>query len=163
MLNVGVIGPAHGLRGEAIIDVRTDEPEKRLQVGKTVPTARGDHLTVRSLRTAKNRWIIGFAEVTTREEIEALRGLTLVVDPQQEEKGEDEFYLEDLKGLDVLDTKNQKIGTIVDLEFGVAQDRIVVKTATGKYPVPFVKALVPHVDLAAGTVTVDAPEGLLEG
>ena len=58
----------------------------------------------------------------------------------------------------------ETLGEVVDLERGVAQDRIVVRTGSGRdVAVPFVAALVPEVDVEAGTVTLDPPGGLFPG
>jgi len=58
----------------------------------------------------------------------------------------------------------QQLGEVVDLEPGVAQDRLIVRTPDGeRVAVPFVEALVPEIDPDAGTVTVDPPGGLFPG
>ena len=79
-LTAAIVGPAHGLRGEVIVDVRSDDPEV-MAPGSRLDIA-GDQrsLTVRSVRVHKDRVLASFEECSTREEAEALRGSRLLVD-----------------------------------------------------------------------------------
>ena len=94
-LTAAIVGPAHGLRGEVIVDVRSDDPEV-LAPGSRLDIA-GDQrtLTVHSVRVHKDRVLASFEECSTREEAEALRGARLLVDAHPEE---DAWYPHELKG-----------------------------------------------------------------
>ena len=95
-LTAAIVGPAHGLRGEVIVDVRSDDPEV-LAPGSRLDIAGGKrHLTVRSVRVHKERVLASFEECNSREEAEALRGARLLVDAHPEE---DAWYPHELKGL----------------------------------------------------------------
>ena len=84
-LTAAIIGPAHGLRGEAIVDVRSDDPAV-LAPGSRLEVAGGDRvLTVRGLRVHKDRVLASFEECASREEAEALRGARLLVEEHPEE------------------------------------------------------------------------------
>lgn len=159
-LLAAIIGRAHGLRGEVIIDVRTDRPEHALAPGCQLATETGT-LTVTRAREYKGRLYLTFQEITTREAAEAARGLKLYVEPAAEENA---WYENDLLGLTAQTPSGQKIGTITRLETGTAQDLLAVKLDDGgrEVLIPFVEAIVPSIDLENGTITIDAPPGLLE-
>ncbi|QPL06207.1 MULTISPECIES: ribosome maturation factor RimM [Actinomyces] len=174
LLTVAVIGPAHALKGEVRLEIRTDDPEGRLEPGTVLPTepASAGPLTVSRLRFDGQRWYASFDEARDRTAAEALRGVHLLVDTDAEKEADDEaWYAHELIGLtavrlgtEALGAGPQVLGVVVDLEPGVAQDRLVVRTPQGEQvAVPFVEALVPALDLEAGTVTLDPPGGLFPG
>ena len=72
------------------------------------------------------------------------------------------FYDHELEGLRVL-LAGKNIGEVTSVIHGGSQDLLEVNLDTGKETlIPFVHAIVPDVDLAAGTCTIDPPEGLLD-
>ena len=212
LLTVAVIGPAHALKGEVRLEIRTDDPRGRLAPGARLPVqapdtheGRGhgdsdiDHLTVARVRFDGSRWFALFEEVRDRTAAEALRGARLLVETDTADRGatgtagpdgadgaddedDEAWYAHELIGLRVVRApasadgesqqleqpqqlqQFQQLGEVVDLEPGVAQDRLIVRTPDGeRVAVPFVEALVPEIDPDAGTVTVDPPGGLFPG
>ena len=204
LLTVAVIGPAHALKGEVRLEIRTDDPRGRLAPGARLPVqapdtheGRGhgdsdiDHLTVARVRFDGSRWFALFEEVRDRTAAEALRGAHLLVETDTagadgaggaDDEDDEAWYAHELIGLRVLRApasadrepqqleqpqqlqQFQQLGEVVDLEPGVAQDRLIVRTPDGeRVAVPFVEALVPEIDPDAGTVTVDPPGGLFPG
>jgi 16S rRNA processing protein RimM len=170
---VARIGKPHGLRGEVTVRLHTDEPERRLAPGSVLATEADPgtgvprELTVRSARVHRGIWLLGFAEVPDRTGAEGLRGTRLVIDAGDAAvaapEDEDTFAEEDLVGLAAHDTTGERIGAVVGLELGAAQDRLLVRLDDGRQgAVPFVAALVPEVDLAGGRVVLDAPAGLFD-
>ncbi len=163
-LTVARIGRAHGLRGEVALDLRTDNPEARLAVGQvlaTDPRAAGP-LTVARTRDQHGRWFVTFAEVGDRTAAEALQGVELVIDPVGDEE-EDAWYPYELAGLRAEHVDGRPLGTIAGLEHLPAHDVLVlVEEGSGaRTLVPFVRAIVPVVDVAGGRVVLDPPGGLL--
>ena len=164
-LTVARIGRAHGLRGEVALDLRTDSPEQRLAVGQvlaTEPAAAGP-LTVAGTRSQHGRWFASFREVPDRTAAEALQGVELVVDADVDPDDEDAWYPHELRGLRAEHTDGRRIGTIDGLEHLPAHDVLVlVEDGSGaRTLVPFVRAIVPVVDVAGGRVVLDPPAGLL--
>lgn len=178
LLRVCRIGKAQGLKGEVTVQVFTDEPDERFKPGNVLCTSDGlQELTIECARTFKNRWILLFEESQNRNDAEALNGLELYVHAEdaQELAAENAWYIKDLVGLEArLCEENQlglpagTIGKVVDVLDG-AQSLLKIrlnqpvddenKTAL----VPFVEALVPEVDVAAGYLTIDPPGGLIPG
>ena len=164
LLTVGQIVRPHGIRGEVIVAVRTDEPERRFREG-AVLVAGSSRLTVASVRPHLGRLIVTFEEVPDREAAEAVRGQELEVDSESIEAPEDpeEFHDHQLVGLEVVDTSGISIGVIRRVEHAPASDLLVVPLSDGRTGyIPFVREIVLTVDLAGGKVIVDPPGGLLD-
>jgi 16S rRNA processing protein RimM len=169
---VGRIGRPHGIRGEVVIGVRTDEPDLRFAVGATLgfaPTPDVDSPAESTLRVVSARWhsgqlLVAFAGITDRTAAGELTGSWLSVDAGQlpAPPGPDEFRDHELVGLSVRTRAGEAVGVVTDvLHYG--QDLLVVRRAGHEETlVPFVKAIVPEVDVAAGLLVIDPPPGLLD-
>ncbi|MFN2524129.1 MAG: ribosome maturation factor RimM [Mycobacteriales bacterium] len=165
-LTVGRIGKPQGLRGEVTVEVRTDVPELRFAVGSvllTDPTERGP-LTIASTREQNGRLMIGFEGVQDRSEAEQLRNTLLQVDAADlpESDDPDEFHDQQLIGLGADLVNGERLGEVTDVLHLPHGDVLVVRRSAGEVLVPFVKAIVPDVDVRAGRLVVDPPEGLLD-
>ncbi|THV31496.1 ribosome maturation factor RimM [Glycomyces paridis] len=164
---VGRIVRPHGLRGEVVVEVRTDDPDARFQPGAEFAT-RGGPLKGAPLKAVTVRWhqgrpMIGFEGVQDRNGSEALRGVLLAVDVDEDDLADDEFRDDDLVGLAVVQEGGDPIGTVARIEHGAGHETLVVKRE-GTHParIPFVAEMVLGVDFETETVTVDLPPGLLE-
>ena len=172
-VTVGRIGRPHGIRGDVVVGVRTDEPELRFAVGSRLDTDPADvgPLTVSAMRWHSGTLLVRFAGVRDRDAAAALGGTWLTVDSGTLAAPEDpdEFRDHDLVGLSVRTADGTVVGTVEDvLHHG--QDVLAVRplggrdggtTASGVILVPFVKAIVTEVDVAAGVLVIDPPPGLL--
>jgi len=169
-LRIGRLTKAHGLKGAIKVELYTDEPDKRFVPGAVftlqVPTAskwHGKTLTLNELRWYNGHAVAFFEGVDDRSEAETLIKAILWVsqDPKQLPDEDDAWYDHQLVGLTVL-REGAKVGLVARVDHLPAQDLLAIKTADGEVLVPFVKAIVPEVDLAAGTVTITPPTGLFE-
>jgi 16S rRNA processing protein RimM len=164
---VGRVIRPHGLRGEVVVDVRTDEPDQRYAVGSvfsTDPAASGP-LTVEALRPHQGRLLITFDGFADRDAAEALRGVLLCVDSDSVPAPEDpdEFHDRQLIGLRAESPAGEPIGEVVAIEHAPASDLLVVRRPDGRDAlVPFVRAIVPEVDVASGRVVLTPPGGLFD-
>ena len=165
LLTVARVGRAHGLRGEVALDLRTDTPADRFVVGRalrTDPSSAGP-LTPTRVREQQGRWFVTFAEASDRTAAEALRGVTLVVDADDApDEDDDAWYEHQLVGLRAEHVDGRLLGEVVGLESAPAHDLLVLREPDGaRTLVPFVRAIVPVVDVAGGRVVLDPPGGLL--
>lgn len=159
---VGVIGAAHGLRGEMRLKAYTADP---MAVGDYGPLRLPDgrNVAVKVLRSVRDDLVIVRMDgVTDRNLAEALTGQPLSLDksrlPALAE--EDEFYHADLVGLKAVDAQGQVLGHIVGLFNYGAGDMLEIRL-TKPAPtdfLPFTKAFVPKIDLTAGFVEVVLPD-----
>ena len=159
---VGRIVRAHGIRGEVVVDVRTDEPARRFEAGEIL-RAGARSLTIRSARAHADRLLVAFAEIGNRDDAEALRGTVLEsdIDPDQLPDDSAEFYDRHLVGLVVRDASGEDCGTVTNVLHLPSQDTLVIDVDGREVLVPFVNALVPQVDLAGGYVRLADVPGLL--
>ena len=157
------LGKPHGIKGEFTVEVRTDRPDERLTPGSTFATDPDiGTLTLKSARWHRDRLLLAFAEVPDRNRAEEIRNTLILAEQETEEDDEDAWYLDDLIGLSVF-ADEEKVGEIVDVTNGVAQDLIHLKHVEGhEVLIPFVTAIVPEVDIEGGRITITPPAGLLE-
>jgi len=159
---VGRIGRPHGLRGDVTIAVGTDDPDERFAPGSVLDSDRGP-LTVATRRRSGGLLLIRFAGVDDRDAAEALRGTTLSVAAQTlpEVDDPDEFYDHQLIGLAVRDAAGRELGEVIEVWHPPAAPVLLVRRPEGPdEAVPFVRALVPTVDLAGGYLVVEPPDGM---
>jgi 16S rRNA processing protein RimM len=166
-LRVGRLTKAHGLKGAIKLELFTDDPEHRFVPGAEfslqVPTGskwHGKTITLSELRWYNGHAVGFFEGVADRTEAETLVKAILWVD-QDDSVEEDAWYDHQLVGLTVL-RDGAEIGTVARVDHLPAQDLLAVRTSNGEVLVPFVSAIVPEVDVKAGTVTVTPPLGLFE-
>lgn len=168
-LRVGRLTKAHGLKGAIKLELYTDDPERRfvpgaefsLQVPESSPW-HGKHLTLRELRWYNGHPVGFFDGVDDRDAAEGLVKAILWVDQPVDEAPEpDAWYDHQLVGMAVV-RDGVKVGEVAHVDHLPAQDLLVVTTGSGQVMVPFVSAIVPEVDVEAGTITVTPPPGLFE-
>jgi 16S rRNA processing protein RimM len=156
---VGRLGRPHGLDG--YIGLYVDEGDLvHFQPGKTV-FVEGRPYVVGAIRRADRGHHLKLNGVNARVAAEAIRGNDVMA-VERRELGENEYWPEDLVGLDVRDPDGKDLGRVLALITGGAQDRLVIEGEGTKFEVPFVTELVPDVDLAGGFVVVNPIEGLIE-
>lgn len=158
-LLVGRIGRAHGILGEATIEVRTDEPDRRFAIGATVQTDTHGELTITTGRVHNGILLLGFNGITDRNGIEKLRNTLLYadVDINEENDDEDEYHVMQLIGCQAVLESGDLFGEVTDVINLPGQDLLAIKTAQGEQLIPFVHQLVPAVDIANKKVVVIPP------
>lgn len=168
-LRVGRLVKAHGLKGALKLELYTDDPDGRFVPGATftlqVPESspwHGKPLTVREFRWMNSHPVAFFEGVEDRTAAEELVRAILWIDESGASDEEDAWYDHQLVGLDVV-RGGDVVGKIVRVDHLPAQDLLAVRLSDEREVlVPFVKAIVPEVDLTAGRLTVTPPAGLLE-
>jgi 16S rRNA processing protein RimM len=163
-LLVGRIGRAHGILGEATIEVRTDEPNRRFAIGNLVSTDHHGDLTITSGRVHNGILLLGFDGFDDRNAIEKLRNTLLYAEVDINETSEvsDEYHVLQLIGCKALLVSGEVFGEVTDVINLPGQDLLAIKTDTGEQLVPFVHQLVPIVDIKKKIITV-IPPALMEG
>lgn len=170
-LVVGRVVKAHGIGGEVVVDVRTDDPHDRFAPGTALRAKARDkserNFVVDSMREHGGRLLVRLDGVASRDAADALRGSLFVVDtadlPPIEDP--DEFYDHQLEGLRVRTTAGLDVGTVGEVLHTPAGEILAVRPGEGDGPeilVPFVSAIVIAVSLDDGLVEIDPPEGLLD-
>ena len=170
---VGRVRRAHGIRGELVIEPLTNAPDAVFAPGRRLlaGTVSGDPapdertLVVEDSRPFKGGgWIVAFEGIVDRNEAERWRE-RYVLAPRGELDpiAEDEVYLHDLLGLEVvLHGSAERVGEVTDvyeLPYGVLLD---VRREKDSVLIPLRSEVVQHVDLDARRLIIDPPDGLLE-
>ncbi|MEZ5211855.1 ribosome maturation factor RimM [Gordonia sp. (in: high G+C Gram-positive bacteria)] len=167
-LVIGRVAKTHGVRGELVVDVRTDDPGERFAVGTVLRgrAAKGGgekNYTVTAARPHAGRLLVSLAGVGDRTAGDALRGTLFLIDAADVDSGDDpdEFYDHELIGLPVSTVDGDAVGEIADVLHLPGGEILSVTTPAGaEVLIPFVTEIVPTVSREG--VVVDPPEGLLD-
>ena len=168
-LRVGKVVAAHGLKGELKINPRSDFPERFTKPGKRwlqtqeEPPQKIELLSGRKV-PGKSVFIVRLKGITSREAAESLIGKKFLVPESLRPKlSKNEFHLLDLIGLEAKSSLEEPtIGKVVDLKKG-GNDLLEIELVDGKKVlIPFVKEIVPHINIAEGWLILLPPPGLLE-
>ena len=169
-LVVGRVAKSHGVRGELVVEVRTDEPELRFAPGAVLhgraPRAHTTaEYTVESAREHSGRLLVCLREISDRAAADALRGTMFLIDSAELSASDDpdEFHDHELEGLNVQLTDGTPVGTVAEVLHSAAGELLSVRAVADdrEILVPFVATIVPTVSIAEGIVVIDPPEGLL--
>jgi len=147
---VGRIVRPHGLKGEVVVDMVSDRPE-RMAPGSVLQTAAGA-LEVATARPHQGRWVVAFVGVAGRDAAEALRDVVLRAAPLDDP---DVLWVHDLVGAEVVDVDGTSLGRVAAVEANPASDLLVLDRGP-LIPLRFVTTAEP------GRLTVELPEGLLD-
>ena len=158
-IEIGRIARAHGIRGEVVIVCHDAESE--LLAALPAVWIGGAERRIVGARNTQRGWLVQLEAVATRNDAEALRGQAVEVDRAGLELGDDDVLLDDLVGCRVQLRDGTPWGTIAAVESGM-QDRLVIDDGGIERQLPLVDEFVTAIDLEAGVVTVDPPDGLPE-
>jgi 16S rRNA processing protein RimM len=160
---VGAIAGAFGVRGEVRLKSFCAEPEAIADYAPLYTEDGTRSFSVEITRAVKDGFAAHLSGVTTKEEADALRGTRLFADRDKlPELPDDEFYHSDLIGLEVLNTGGKVLGKVRSVQNYGAGDLLEIHGPGLKATVllPFTNEFVPTVDLTAGRIIADPPEGL---
>jgi len=163
------IGAAHGIKGEVRVKAFGD-PEALGDYG-SLRAEDGRKFKIVRMRPSKAVLVVKFKGVNSRDEAEALNGVELFVDRSAlpEDIEDDEFYITDLIGCDVLNESGEQVGAVMNVaDFG-AGDLLEISPLLPQgglggelWYLPFTRENVPDVDLVKHAVTIRKPEEVSE-
>lgn len=171
-LRVGRLVKAHGLKGALKLELYTDDPDGRfvpgaeftLQVPESSPW-HGKTVTVREFKWMNSHPVVFLDGIDDRTAAESIVRAILWIDQDAAAPGveDDAWYDHQLVGLDVV-RDGEVVGRVTRVDHFPAQDLLGVQLAADdrEVLVPFVKAIVPEVDMSAGRLVVTPPAGLFE-
>lgn len=166
LISIAKVLNFHGIKGEAKVGFSKGR-EKQIEALKKVYIKKEKNfseLNVVSVRFHKQFAIIKFKEFKTVNDVEAFKGCDIYLTKEEVENNldDDEYLISDLIGMDVYDEDGSCIGTITAIGENLANNLLSVKDGNGKeHLVPFVKELVPIVDLKGRKVVLNNIEGLI--
>ncbi|PLX80745.1 MAG: 16S rRNA processing protein RimM [Desulfuromonas sp.] len=160
---LGQIAGTHGLRGA--LKIRThpgDAPALLatdrvwLDVGSGAPECR----RIESAELRKGYAVIQLRDCRHISQAAPLVGSQVGIDPADLERQPGQFFWFELSGLETIDRERGVIGTVNGMFFTAAHGILVIDGVTGEVLLPFLDQFVERVDVDAGKVFVDVPEGL---
>ncbi len=166
LISVAKVLNFHGIKGEAKLGFSKGR-EKQIEALKRVFVKKNNEYTelnVSSVRFHKQFAIVKFKEFQTVNDVEVYKGCDLYLTKSEVEENldNDEYLITDLIGMDVYDEDGSCIGSVTAIGENLANDLLSVKDANGReHLVPFVKAIVPVVDLKGRKIVVNNIEGLI--
>jgi len=166
-VSIGKILNFHGLQGEAKVGFSKNQADflAKLKMVYIKKESEYTPIKIKSVRFNKTFALIKFESINSIEELILYKNCLLFVDEStvREELGEDEFLIDELTGLEVFDLEDKKIGVVIGVSNNGVDDLISVKGINKKISmIPFVKALVPRVDIKGKKITINNIEGLIE-
>ncbi|MCX7288692.1 MAG: ribosome maturation factor RimM [Rhodobacterales bacterium] len=161
LICIGAIAGAFGVTGEVRLKSFCSTPSDLTAYGPLWSEDGKRQFRITLTKPVAGGFGARIAGVTTRDDADSLRGTSLFVDRAKlPSLPEDEFYHADLIGLEAVDTGGEGLGKVVAVHNHGAGDIIEISSIRHKSALllPFTKAIVPNVDLAAGRIIVDLPE-----
>ena len=170
VLTVARVGRAHGLAGEVLVHVETDDGAEVFQAGRRfgMRIERRDETVMREVTLLESRphrggYLLRFREIVDRDTAETLLGAELLLEREElRPLDEDEYFLHELVGLDVIDEGKGSLGPIVDVYDTAGQILAAVRVDGRERLFPLRREFVRKVDMEARQVDVALPAGLLE-
>jgi len=162
---VGAIAGSFGVKGEVRLKSFCAEPDAISTYGPLTSEDGATSWEVRITRSVKNGFAARLTGVATKDAADALRGVQLFAPRDRlPDLVDDEYYYTDLIGLIVLDTGGTEIGRVKAVLNHGAGDLLEISGMGLKQAVllPFTEAAVPTVDMKAGRIIADPPDGLFE-
>ncbi len=161
LIMVGRVAGAFGVKGEVRITTFTADPLALVDYKTLLREDGTPGLTLMGGRVAKGSVVCRAQEIETRDQAEAARGLKLYISREilPDPEDEDEYYVTDLIGLDVVDTAGELLGRVRSVHDFGAGDLLEIEPVQGpSWWLPFTRDAVPEVSLAARRVVGVKPE-----
>jgi 16S rRNA processing protein RimM len=148
--------------GEATIEVQTDDPDIRFQVGNKLTLDDGRQLTIRSNRWHNQILLLAFDGVGDRNQIEELRDQLISSDVDLGSLAPGEYHFQQLIGCEVFQQNGELIGKVDEIVKLPGQDLLSVSRSGAQVLIPMVKQIIIEIDVLAKKIVVNPPEGLLD-
>jgi 16S rRNA processing protein RimM len=163
---IGRVVKPHGLKGEVVVEVLTDFPERFLE-GLRVRLSGGAHeareVRIVAVRPHQGRVLLTFEEISDVSTAEALRDVELSVSAKDvAPRPEGYVYHWEIEGAFVVDAAGRRLGRVLELADAGGRPLLVLETPRGPREVPFAHPIVVSVDVAGKRVVLDPPPGLLD-
>lgn len=156
---IGEITTVHGIKG--LVKIRPyAEDESLFDTPLFIEESGNKTISVSLKNMLKGDWLAEVENVTDRNEAEKLRGTQLYINRDAMPETDDgEFYIEDLKGMKVVDASGADVGTVLSVENFGASDLLDIKPPSGpSFYLPFTDDIVIDVDFDTGTIKIERPE-----
>lgn len=160
-LSVGFLRRPHGLRGEIIMDLHTDFPERMKKGRELFVGEKYKPMTLSNVRPHQKGLLVKFNSVDTPEDAGLYRNQWVYVLSKDVPLPEGQHYKHELLGLKVVDENDTLLGEVVEILETGANDVYVVRDEAGKeILLPNIPSVILDLDVAGGLIRVHLLEGL---
>ena len=165
---VGIIRKAHGVRGDASVELWTDSADRFDDLREVVLVSPDESTTrpatIERHRPHGDRVLVKFSGIDSPEAVQPLQNWTIeIAEADARTLDADEYFLHDLVGLHLIDANGVDRGVVNEVLEGGGGLLLSVKRGDGKlYDVPFAASICTEIDLAGKRIVVDLPEGIDE-
>ena len=166
LLRVGIISSTHGVRGEVKVYPTTDDPERFLDLDEVLLDVGREQIVLKitNVKFFKNMVILKFKGYDSINDIEKYKGRDLLIRRDQAvDLDEDEYFITDLMGLQVVTDEGVNLGVLKEVMPTGANDVYIVQQENGKeLLIPAIKECILDVDLEQGIMKIHLMDGLLD-
>jgi 16S rRNA processing protein RimM len=171
MVQIGFVFRPHGMEGELKVNPEHTDDPARFEELETVYIGRSPHqvtrhaiASVRYQQTKRGTTVIlGLEDIETRSDAEAVAKLHVFAHEDDLELADDEVFIHDLVGLEVVTEAGEALGTVANYMEMPAQDVFVVRRSDGgEAMIPAVEDFIVHIDIDGGRLVVRLVDGLLD-
>ncbi|MGD9475543.1 MAG: ribosome maturation factor RimM [Eubacteriaceae bacterium] len=161
---IGRVAGVHGIKGEVKVQPLTDDSQRFFDLHEIILESPKENINVMitACRIHKNSVLLQLDGIKTRNEAEALIGMSLLIDRDQAVSlNDDEYFVEDLKGMAVY---NQQVllGELIDILQTGGVDVYMIKGENREYCVPARKIYFKQFDFENNRIEADIPQDILE-
>lgn len=163
---IGKIVKPHGLKGEVVVELLTDFPERffeGLRVRLSNPGAAARDVSITAVRPQQDRLLVTFKEISDVAAAEQLRDAELTVSARDvSPRPEGYVYHWEIEGAEAFDENGRRLGRVAELQHVGGRPLLVLETPRGPRDVPFTRPIVVSVDVVGKRIVLDPPAGLLD-
>jgi 16S rRNA processing protein RimM len=159
-IEIGGIARAHGIKGEVVV-ITHDPDSETLGAVESIWIGGTEH-RIRQARFTHRGWLVALDGIATRNDAERLQGQPVCVERSDLDLDDSDVLLADLIGCRVVTVGGVPWGEVAAVEPGDLQDLLVIHHGDVERLLPLVDVFVTAIDVDAGTITIDPPEGLPE-
>lgn len=165
-LQVGVISSTHGVRGEVKVFPTTDDKTRFQELKEVILDTGKEQITleIQNVRYFKQMVILKFRGIDNINDIERYKGRPLLVKREQAVPlEENEYYVADLIGMEVLTEDGVRFGRLMDVMETGANDVYVIQTNNQKEVlIPAIRDCILNVDPENKQMTIHLMKGLIQ-
>ena len=161
-IKIGTILRPHGIKGEVVIRFDRENPEKVMDLPFILIEKEIDVFEIDGFRAHKKQFILKLRGIDHISQAESLRGRVVSVDSwPEEELKEDEYFVEDLMGIEVIDESDRSIGHLKEIISSPANEIYIIEGPFGQVLIPAVSAFILDVSITKRQMRVRILEGMV--
>lgn len=159
---IGKVTTTHGIKGELKVYSLTDSLDRFFEVESIYLGESKLKVTVENAREHKGQVILKLEEYNNINDVLMYKDEYIYInDEESKELEDDEFFINDIIGIEVFDMKNNYIGKVESIMIGIGNDIYIIKNGKKEYLIPAVKEFIKDIDIEKQRMLIDPIEGMI--